>query len=134
VLVDASVYELHKEIGMTLSSNDLTMLSNNPVRVSLYEGKHIGSFTSSRHMFQYFSSQLMYALMLSLCKLLRHSCDEYILATIHYMILYMDLLLIPIRVVPSEGRTTWVRRYCKSRRVLVRTVPPVPPGTHMSEQ
>jgi hypothetical protein len=39
-------------------------------------------------------------------------CDEYIHATIHCMTLYMYSLLIPIRGFPSDGRTTWVRRYC----------------------
>jgi hypothetical protein len=37
--------------------------------------------------------------------------DEYSLATVHYMTLYMYSLLIPIRAFPSEGRTTWVSRY-----------------------
>jgi hypothetical protein len=61
-------------------------------------------------------------------------CDEYSPATIHYMTLYMYSLLIPIRDFPSEGRTTWVRRYCKLARVLMRIVLPVPPGTYMYAQ
>jgi 8-oxo-dGTP pyrophosphatase MutT (NUDIX family) len=39
-LVDTAVRELLKEIGLTLTHDDLTMLSNNPVRVSLHEDKH----------------------------------------------------------------------------------------------
>jgi hypothetical protein len=39
-------------------------------------------------------------------------CDEYILATVHCMTLYIYSLLYPIRAFPSEGRTSWVRRYC----------------------
>jgi hypothetical protein len=47
---------------------------------------------------------------------LRHTqivrnCDEYNHATLHCMTLYMYSLLIPIRTFPSDGRTTWVRRY-----------------------
>jgi hypothetical protein len=41
--------------------------------------------------------------------------DEYSLATVHCMTLYRYSLLIPIRAIPSDGRThvgTWVRRYC----------------------
>jgi hypothetical protein len=38
-------------------------------------------------------------------------CDEYIPTTIHCMTLYRYSLLIPISAFPSEGRTTWVRRY-----------------------
>jgi hypothetical protein len=61
--------------------------------------------------------------------------DEYSHATIHCKTLYKYSLLILIRAFPSEGRTTWVRRYCNiskgsnaycttctSRYVLVRTV------------
>jgi hypothetical protein len=32
------------------------------------------------------------------------------------MKLYMYSLLIPIRAFPSDGRTTWVRRYCNIRK------------------
>jgi hypothetical protein len=39
-------------------------------------------------------------------------CDEYSLATVHCRTLYMYSLLILIRAFPSDGRTTWVRRYC----------------------
>jgi hypothetical protein len=42
----------------------------------------------------------------------------------------MYTLLIPIRAFPSEGRTTWVRRYCDLAKVLMRIVMPVPPGTY----
>jgi hypothetical protein len=42
------------------------------------------------------------------------------------MTLYKYSLLNPIRAFPSEGRTTWVRRYCNA----MRTVLAVPPGTH----
>jgi 8-oxo-dGTP pyrophosphatase MutT (NUDIX family) len=38
--VDAVVRELREETGLTLTSDDLTLLSNNPVRVSLHEGQH----------------------------------------------------------------------------------------------
>jgi hypothetical protein len=41
----------------------------------------------------------------------RAICDEYSHLTIHYMTLYRYSLLIPIRAFPTEGRTTWVRRY-----------------------
>jgi hypothetical protein len=38
-------------------------------------------------------------------------CDEYSHATVHCWTLYKYSLLIPIRAFPSDGRTTWVRRY-----------------------
>jgi ADP-ribose pyrophosphatase YjhB (NUDIX family) len=38
--VDAPVRELLEETGLTLTPHDLTVLSNNPVRVSLREGRH----------------------------------------------------------------------------------------------
>jgi hypothetical protein len=63
------------------------------------------------------------------------SCDKYSHATVHYKTLYMYSLQIPIRTFPSEGRTTWVRRYCNiskgfdayctaitSQYVLIRTM------------
>jgi hypothetical protein len=40
-----------------------------------------------------------------------YECDQYSHATVHCMTLYMYSLLIIIRAFPSEGRTTWVRRY-----------------------
>jgi hypothetical protein len=39
-------------------------------------------------------------------------CDAYTHATVHCRIVYKYSLLIPIRAFPSDGRTTWVRRYC----------------------
>jgi 8-oxo-dGTP pyrophosphatase MutT (NUDIX family) len=39
-LVNAAVRELHEETKLTLANGDLTLLSDNPVRVSLHEGKH----------------------------------------------------------------------------------------------
>jgi 8-oxo-dGTP pyrophosphatase MutT (NUDIX family) len=39
-LVDAAIRELLEEIGFTLTPNDLALLSNNPVRGSLPNGKH----------------------------------------------------------------------------------------------
>jgi hypothetical protein len=43
----------------------------------------------------------------------------------------MYSLLIPIRAFPSEGRTSWVRRYCNLASVWIRTILlPVPPGTY----
>jgi hypothetical protein len=53
-----------------------------------------------------------------------YECDEYIHASLHCMALYMYSLLIPTRAFPSEGRTTWVRRYCNLARVLMRNVLP----------
>jgi hypothetical protein len=44
------------------------------------------------------------------------SCDEYSHATVHCMTLYMYSLLIPILDFPSDGRTTWVRRYCNIQK------------------
>jgi 8-oxo-dGTP pyrophosphatase MutT (NUDIX family) len=38
--VDAAVRELHEETGLVLTFDDLTILSYNPVRVSLPEAKH----------------------------------------------------------------------------------------------
>jgi 8-oxo-dGTP pyrophosphatase MutT (NUDIX family) len=38
--VDAAVRELFEENGLTLTSDDLTMLSGNPVRVPLQDGRH----------------------------------------------------------------------------------------------
>jgi 8-oxo-dGTP pyrophosphatase MutT (NUDIX family) len=38
--VDATVRELLEETGLTLTRDDLIILSNNPARVSLHEGKH----------------------------------------------------------------------------------------------
>jgi hypothetical protein len=43
-------------------------------------------------------------------------------------------LLIIIRAFPSEGRTTWVRRYFSLARVPMRNVLPIPPGTYMYAQ
>jgi 8-oxo-dGTP pyrophosphatase MutT (NUDIX family) len=37
--VDVAVRELHEETSLTLTFDDLTLLSNNPVRVSLLKGK-----------------------------------------------------------------------------------------------
>jgi hypothetical protein len=42
----------------------------------------------------------------------RRSCDEYSPTTVHSNTLYMYSLLNPIHALPSDGRTTWVRRYC----------------------
>jgi hypothetical protein len=39
-----------------------------------------------------------------------------VLATVHYMTLYMYSLVILVRAFPSDGRTTWVRRYCNIRK------------------
>jgi hypothetical protein len=61
-------------------------------------------------------------------------CDECNLVKVHYGTLYMYLLLIPVRAFPSEGCTTWVRRYCNLARVMMRIVLPVPPGTYMYAQ
>jgi hypothetical protein len=71
----------------------------------------------------------------SITKSIQRFCDEYCPAIVHYKTLYMFSLLIPIRAFPSEGRTTWVCRYCNiskgscaycttitSRYVQVRTV------------
>jgi hypothetical protein len=73
-------------------------------------------------------------------------CDEYSLATVHCKTLYMYSLLIPIRAFPSDGRTTWVRRYwnihkgsyaycttSNSRYVQVRTVNLTSQMTRLSE-
>jgi hypothetical protein len=60
--------------------------------------------------------------------------DEYSHAIVHCSTLHMYSLLILIRDFPSEGRTTWVRRYCNLTRGLMRTVLPVPPGTYMYAQ
>jgi 8-oxo-dGTP pyrophosphatase MutT (NUDIX family) len=38
--VDVAVLELLEETGLTLTSDDLTLLNNNLVRLSLHEGKH----------------------------------------------------------------------------------------------
>jgi hypothetical protein len=43
---------------------------------------------------------------------LLNRCDEYSHATVHCRTLYRYSLLIPIRAFPSDGGTTWVRRYC----------------------
>jgi hypothetical protein len=59
----------------------------------------------------------------------RQWCDKYSPLTIHYMTLYMYSLLIPVRAFPSEGRRTWVRRYCNSAMVMMHIVLHVPPGT-----
>jgi hypothetical protein len=45
-----------------------------------------------------------------------YECDEYSHATVHCGTLYMYSLVIPIRVFPSDGRTTWVHRYCNIQR------------------
>jgi ADP-ribose pyrophosphatase YjhB (NUDIX family) len=39
-LVDAAVRELHEETGLTLTPDDLTLLSDAPVRVALPKGQH----------------------------------------------------------------------------------------------
>jgi hypothetical protein len=64
----------------------------------------------------------------------RLECDEYSLATIHYMPLYMYSLLNTIRAFPSEGRPTWVRHCNNLARVIMRIVLHVPPGTFMYAQ
>jgi ADP-ribose pyrophosphatase YjhB (NUDIX family) len=38
--VDAAVRKLFEETGHTLTVNDLTLLSNNPVQVPLHDGTH----------------------------------------------------------------------------------------------
>jgi hypothetical protein len=40
------------------------------------------------------------------------------------------LITISIRAFPSEGRTTWLRHYCNSVKLMMRIVPPLPPGTY----
>jgi 8-oxo-dGTP pyrophosphatase MutT (NUDIX family) len=40
-LVDAAVRELHEETGLTLTPDDLTLLSDAHVRVALSEGQHL---------------------------------------------------------------------------------------------
>jgi 8-oxo-dGTP pyrophosphatase MutT (NUDIX family) len=40
-LVDAAVRELHEETGLTLTPDDLTLLSDAPVRVALLEGHQL---------------------------------------------------------------------------------------------
>jgi hypothetical protein len=77
---------------------------------------------------------------------LTSGCDEYNHATIHYRTLYMYSLLISIRDFPSDGRSTWVRRYCNiskgsdaycttsnSRYVKVRTLNLTSQMTRLSE-
>jgi hypothetical protein len=59
-------------------------------------------------------------------------CDEYShAATTHCMTLYKYSLLNLIRAFPSEGRRSWVRRYCKLARAVMRTSLRVPPGTYI---
>jgi hypothetical protein len=56
-------------------------------------------------------------------------CDEYSLATVHYMTLCKYSLRIPIRAFSQDGRIlvgTSLRHYCKGADATVR---PVPPGT-----
>jgi 8-oxo-dGTP pyrophosphatase MutT (NUDIX family) len=48
-LVDADVRELIEETSLTLTPDDLSMLSNNPVRVSLLEGRHQLVYVFSAH-------------------------------------------------------------------------------------
>jgi hypothetical protein len=62
--------------------------------------------------------------------LLHRRCDEYNHVKVHYIKLYKYSLLNTIRAFPSEGRTTWVRRYNNLASFLMRTLLPVPPGTH----
>jgi 8-oxo-dGTP pyrophosphatase MutT (NUDIX family) len=38
--IDVVVRELHEEIGLIFTHDDLTLMSKNPVRVSLHEAKH----------------------------------------------------------------------------------------------
>jgi hypothetical protein len=61
-----------------------------------------------------------------------YECDEYILATIHCMTLYMYSLLIPIRAFPSDGR---VQRgdvtIAVFIRVIMHTVQLVSSGTYI---
>jgi hypothetical protein len=58
-------------------------------------------------------------------------CDEYNHVTVHRMTLYMYSLLNPIRAFPSEGRTSWVRRYRNLARVLMRIVLHAPTSSYM---
>jgi 8-oxo-dGTP pyrophosphatase MutT (NUDIX family) len=50
--VDVVVCELLEEIGLTLASDELTMLSDAPVRVALRKG-NVRLFTSFRRLFQF---------------------------------------------------------------------------------
>jgi 8-oxo-dGTP pyrophosphatase MutT (NUDIX family) len=45
--LDAAVRELREETGLTLTYDDLIMLSNKPTRVSLHEGNHQLVYVSS---------------------------------------------------------------------------------------
>jgi 8-oxo-dGTP pyrophosphatase MutT (NUDIX family) len=69
---DLAARELLEEIGLTLTPDDLTILSNGPVRVSLLEGKHelVYVFLAYVPDFRYPTWKLTYALLLSFCKVL----------------------------------------------------------------
>jgi 8-oxo-dGTP pyrophosphatase MutT (NUDIX family) len=69
--VDAAVRKLHEETGLSLNSDNLTLLSNYPVRVSLHERKHQLVYVFSAYVPVPFVTSN--AVMLSLCKLLRPS-------------------------------------------------------------
>jgi hypothetical protein len=63
-----------------------------------------------------------------------YECDDYSLVRVHCKTLYMYSLLNLVHGIPSEGRTSWVRRYCSLMRVLMRNVLPVSPGMYMYAQ
>jgi 8-oxo-dGTP pyrophosphatase MutT (NUDIX family) len=70
--VDVVVRELHEETGLILNPDDLTMLSDAPVRVALLEELkgNVSLFTSFRPLFRFPTRQLIYVYLLSLSKLL----------------------------------------------------------------
>jgi 8-oxo-dGTP pyrophosphatase MutT (NUDIX family) len=67
-LVDAAVRELREETGLTLTPDDLTLLSDAHVRVALPDGQQLVSFT--RLLFPFRTLRTTYVLLLSSSRLL----------------------------------------------------------------
>jgi hypothetical protein len=67
--------------------------------------------------FKFLAGEFMYRKTASgICREILRLCVEYSHVTVHYMTLYIYSLLNAIRALPSDERTTWVRRHCNIRK------------------
>jgi 8-oxo-dGTP pyrophosphatase MutT (NUDIX family) len=72
--VDAAVREIHEETDLTLTSDDLTLLSDAHVRVAILQGRQlVYVYSASVHRSSVFLLRAIYVQMLRLSRLLHHS-------------------------------------------------------------